>query len=188
MTRWAHLCHLHRDWAHPCHIGPGTALTPSTSAPGPGSPLPHRPRDWAHTYHIGPGTELTPATSAPGQGLCAATAAADTPKDCAFRPVQRNAVLRHASSRQAIENRRIHHSLEAIVRRQPSMRHAIDNERRATCNMYHATDNARHADNMRTACGMTRGNAGSGQSGRRAHTGTPRINTSHGVQLRRSAL
>jgi hypothetical protein len=33
--------HRHRDWAHPCHIGTGTGLTPATSAPGLGSPLPH---------------------------------------------------------------------------------------------------------------------------------------------------
>jgi hypothetical protein len=34
--------------AHGCHICAGTGLTPATSAPGPGSPLPHLRRDWAH--------------------------------------------------------------------------------------------------------------------------------------------
>ncbi len=37
--------HLRRDWAHPSHICAGTGLTPSTSAPGLGSPLPHLHRD-----------------------------------------------------------------------------------------------------------------------------------------------
>ncbi len=37
--------HLRRDWAHPSHIYAGTGLTPATSAPGLGSPLPHLRRD-----------------------------------------------------------------------------------------------------------------------------------------------
>ena len=48
------LPHLHRDRARPCHICTGTGLTPPTSPPGRGSPLPHRDlgsraglhRDW----------------------------------------------------------------------------------------------------------------------------------------------
>jgi hypothetical protein len=43
-----------------------TGLTPATSAPGLGSPLPHLHRDWARPSHICTGTALTPATSAPG--------------------------------------------------------------------------------------------------------------------------
>ena len=39
--------HLRRDWAHPCHIRTGTGLAPATSAPGPGSPRPHRRRPGA---------------------------------------------------------------------------------------------------------------------------------------------
>jgi hypothetical protein len=39
--------HLHRDWAHPCHLCARTGLTPATSAPELGSPLPHRHRDWS---------------------------------------------------------------------------------------------------------------------------------------------
>ena len=46
----------------PCHVCTGTGLTPATSAPGPGSRLPH------HACHICTGTGLTPATSAPGPG------------------------------------------------------------------------------------------------------------------------
>ena len=37
--------HLHWDWARPGHICTGTGLAPATSAPGPGSPLPHLRRD-----------------------------------------------------------------------------------------------------------------------------------------------
>ena len=51
-----------------CHICAGTGLTPATSAPGLGSPLPRLHRDWAHPAHIGTGTGLSPATSAPGPG------------------------------------------------------------------------------------------------------------------------
>jgi hypothetical protein len=51
-----------------CHICAGTGLTPATSAPGLGSPLPRRHRDWAHPSHVCTGTALTPATSAPGLG------------------------------------------------------------------------------------------------------------------------
>jgi hypothetical protein len=36
-----------------------TGLTPSTSAPGLGSPLPHLHWDWAHPCHICPGTGRT---------------------------------------------------------------------------------------------------------------------------------
>jgi hypothetical protein len=72
------------------HICTGTGLTPSTSAPGLGSPPPHllrdsahpcahlhrdwaHPcahlhRDWAHPCHICAGTGLIHATSAPGLG------------------------------------------------------------------------------------------------------------------------
>jgi hypothetical protein len=32
--------HLRQEWAHPCHVCAGTGLTPVTSAPGLGSPLP----------------------------------------------------------------------------------------------------------------------------------------------------
>ena len=39
------LPHLHQDWAHACHICTRTGLTPATSAPGLGSPLPHLHRD-----------------------------------------------------------------------------------------------------------------------------------------------
>ncbi len=60
--------HLDRDWARPCHICARTGLTPSTSAPGLGSPRPHLHRDWAHPVHICAGTGLTAATSAPGLG------------------------------------------------------------------------------------------------------------------------
>jgi hypothetical protein len=52
--------------AHRCHICVGTGLTAATSAPGPGSPRPHRHRDWNHPCHIGTGIGLTLATSAPG--------------------------------------------------------------------------------------------------------------------------
>ena len=52
----------------PCHICTGTGLTPSKSAPGPGSRLPHLHRDRAHACHICTGTGLTPAKSAPGPG------------------------------------------------------------------------------------------------------------------------
>jgi hypothetical protein len=43
-------------------------LTPPTSSPGLGSPLPHLRRDWAHPDHICAGTGRTPTTSAPGLG------------------------------------------------------------------------------------------------------------------------
>ena len=43
-------------------------LAPPASAPGLGSPRPHRRPDWAHRCHIGARTGLTPATSAPGLG------------------------------------------------------------------------------------------------------------------------
>ena len=61
------------DWAHSCHICAETGLTPATSAPGLGSPLPHLRRDLAHPCHICAGTGLTPATSAPGLGAPRAT-------------------------------------------------------------------------------------------------------------------
>jgi hypothetical protein len=75
-----------RDFRHTCA---GTGLTPATSAPGLGSPLPHLRRDWVHRCHICMGTALplphlhwdwaypchtcagtglTPATPAPGLG------------------------------------------------------------------------------------------------------------------------
>jgi hypothetical protein len=50
------------------HICAGTGLTPATSAPGLGSPLPHLHRDWAHPCHISTGTRPIPATSALGLG------------------------------------------------------------------------------------------------------------------------
>jgi hypothetical protein len=40
--------HLHHDWAHPCHVCTGTGLDLATSAPGPGSTLPHLRRHRAH--------------------------------------------------------------------------------------------------------------------------------------------
>ena len=40
------------------HICSWTGLTPSTSAPGLGSPHPHLHRDWAHPSHICSGTGL----------------------------------------------------------------------------------------------------------------------------------
>ena len=43
-------------------------LTPPTSAPELGSPLPYICRDWARPCHICAGTGLTPPTSAPGLG------------------------------------------------------------------------------------------------------------------------
>jgi hypothetical protein len=54
--------------AHPCHICTGTALTPATSAPRLGSPLPHLHRDWAYPAHICTGTGLTGLTP-PTPGL-----------------------------------------------------------------------------------------------------------------------
>jgi hypothetical protein len=62
----------------PCHICTGTGLTPATSAPGLGSPLPHLHRDRANPCHICTETALAPATSAPGLGeplplLCTGT-------------------------------------------------------------------------------------------------------------------
>ena len=67
----------------PCHIGAGTGLIQATSAPGQGSPPPHRRRDralsspqplrrrdWAHPCHICSGTGLAPPASArTGTGL-----------------------------------------------------------------------------------------------------------------------
>jgi hypothetical protein len=41
--------HLRRDWAHPCHICTRSGLTPATSVPGVGSPLPHLHRGWGLT-------------------------------------------------------------------------------------------------------------------------------------------
>jgi hypothetical protein len=49
--------------ADPFHICTGTGLTPSTSAPGLGPPLPHLRRDRAHPCHIRPRTGLEPAAS-----------------------------------------------------------------------------------------------------------------------------
>ncbi len=48
--------HLHRDWARRCHMCAGTGLTPATSAPGLGSPLPHlrRPGGRTRTHTFGP--------------------------------------------------------------------------------------------------------------------------------------
>jgi hypothetical protein len=46
----------------------GLGLTPATSAPGPGSPLPYLHWDWAHRCHICAGTGLTAAISASGLG------------------------------------------------------------------------------------------------------------------------
>jgi hypothetical protein len=51
-----------------CHICAGTGLAAATSAPGPGSPLPHLRRDRARRCHICAGTGLAAATSAPGLG------------------------------------------------------------------------------------------------------------------------
>ena len=52
----AHLPHLHRDRARPACICTGTGLAAATSAPGPGSPLPHLRRYWARRCHIRTGT------------------------------------------------------------------------------------------------------------------------------------
>jgi hypothetical protein len=60
--------HLDRDWARPFQIFTGDGLSPATSAPRLGSPLPHLHRDWAHRCHICTGTGPTAATSAPGLG------------------------------------------------------------------------------------------------------------------------
>ena len=60
--------HRSAAWAHPCHICNKTGLTPPTSAPGLGSPLPHLHRDLAHRCHICTGTGLAPPTSAAGLG------------------------------------------------------------------------------------------------------------------------
>jgi hypothetical protein len=57
-----------------CHICTGTGLTPATSAPGLGSPLPHLHRDWAHPGHICTATWLIPAIFT-GTGLAPATSA-----------------------------------------------------------------------------------------------------------------
>jgi hypothetical protein len=59
-------------WAHPVHICTGTGLTPSASAPRPGSPPatsasgPHLRRDWAHPATSAPGLGSPLPTSAPG--------------------------------------------------------------------------------------------------------------------------
>jgi hypothetical protein len=50
------------------HICTGTGLTPATSAPGLGSPLPHLHRDWARRCHICTETGLAAAAFAPGLG------------------------------------------------------------------------------------------------------------------------
>ena len=86
-----------RACTHPCHICTGTGLTPATSAPGLGSPMPRLHRDWAQRCHIctGTGPHLprllgsplprlhrdwpTAATSAPGLGLRAARSAPASP-------------------------------------------------------------------------------------------------------------
>jgi hypothetical protein len=52
----------------PAHICIRTRLTPPTSAPGLGPPLPHLPRDWAHPAHICAATWPSPSTSAPAPG------------------------------------------------------------------------------------------------------------------------
>ena len=60
------LAALHQVFFHPharvgrirCHIRARTGLTPATSAPGLGPPLPHLRRDWAHPCHIGTATGL----------------------------------------------------------------------------------------------------------------------------------
>ncbi len=46
------------------HTRTGTGLTPATSVPGLGSPLPHLHRDWAHPCRIFAGTGLTRRTRA----------------------------------------------------------------------------------------------------------------------------
>jgi hypothetical protein len=45
------------DWAQPCHVCAGTGLSPATSAPGLGAPLPRLRRDWAHPCHVCAGTD-----------------------------------------------------------------------------------------------------------------------------------
>ncbi len=42
--------HPHRDWGSPGHICTGTGLTPSTSAPGPGSPVAGRDSKAVHAH------------------------------------------------------------------------------------------------------------------------------------------
>ena len=74
LSIWARPCHIcsetgpSRGWAHPCDICTRTGLTPATSAPGPGSPLPHLRRDRAHLCHICTGTGPTPAHICTGTG------------------------------------------------------------------------------------------------------------------------
>jgi hypothetical protein len=46
----------------PGHICAGSGLAPATSAPGPGSPLPHLRWDWAHRCHICTRTPLSQGT------------------------------------------------------------------------------------------------------------------------------
>jgi hypothetical protein len=50
------------------HARAGSVLTPPTSAPELGSPLPHLHRNWAHPCHICARTGLNPPTSALGLG------------------------------------------------------------------------------------------------------------------------
>jgi hypothetical protein len=68
-------CHLplgslrtHRPVRRSVEGGCPMHCTPPTSAPGLGSPRPHRRRDWAHPTHICAGTGFAPPTSASGLG------------------------------------------------------------------------------------------------------------------------
>ena len=61
----------------------------ATSAPGLGSPTPHRHRDWAHPRHIGTGTGLNHATSAPGLGSPALALVSKQPADVSAAPDRR---------------------------------------------------------------------------------------------------
>ncbi len=57
-------------WAHPVHLCTGTGLTPSTSAPGLGSPRPPLHRDWAHPRPASAaGLGSPPASICTGTGL-----------------------------------------------------------------------------------------------------------------------
>ena len=60
-------CAQHRDWAHPCQHLHQDWLTPGTSAPELGLPLPHAGTGPAPA-HVCTGNGPTPATSAPGLG------------------------------------------------------------------------------------------------------------------------